>query len=53
MPTDFYHATLCQHSICCGPVSVHPSISLSRAGIVSKWLNIASSKQCHTTAPEC
>jgi len=31
-------------------IIVCPSICLSHAGIVSKWLNIGSRKQCHMTA---
>jgi len=49
---SFYCATLCQCSTCCCHVSVSLSICLSRAGIVSKWLNIGSCKQHHTIAHE-
>jgi len=31
---------------------VHPSVHLSQAGTVPKWLNAESHKQCHTIAQE-
>ena len=40
----FYRATLCQRGLCCGPVSV------LQVGVLLKWLDIGSRKQCHTIA---
>ena len=50
----FIRATLCYRGICCGHVSVCPSVrpSVTRRGIAPKRLNVRSRKQRHTIAQE-
>ena len=47
----FYHAMLCSHSMSCHHVSdclfIHPSVT--SCGVLSRWLNLRSCKQCPET----